>query len=279
MKKLFLLIFCITFLYPCFSQKRCEYPACRVDFLKNKLYIVQTGKPQFDSALKVAMAEEWTVSSIGGYISKKELEEMKRSNGNSFLEPAKYNWYIPKSPSEREEHGACVLNFFEGHTVYPSVYINYESIDLLEGYPDEQFDAAIYRLKLIIRGRNNYYKNTDAKSSISKKDGMALLKKKILLINERYIHNADTKDDVYEPGAFDNYHYKVEFAAAAKIEAIIKAKDYEYVLGVRLANDLGSGMFMFDVETGIALGSVDTKGWQGAIRVRDVEMLEKKINE
>ena len=279
MKNVVLLFACTFLLYSSFAQKRCAYPACKVDFLKNKLYIVQTGQPLFDSALKEAVTEEWTVSPVGGYITKTVFDAMKRLDGNSFLEPAKYNWYIPKSPSEREEHGACVLNFFEGHTVYPSAYINYESIDLLEGYPANTFDATIYRLKLIIRGRNNYYKNTGAATTAGKTNALSVLKRKILILNEQDFHHADSSANLYEPDAFAQYHYKIELAASDKIEKIILSKDSNYVLAVRLVSDLGSGVFLFDVSTGISLGNLNTKDWPGPIRANNVEMLEQKINE
>ncbi len=279
MKNILLLFVCIFILYPAFAQKRCIYPACEVDFLKNKLYIVQTGQFRFDSALKVAVTEEWTVSPVGGYITKTAFDAMKRLEGNSFLEPAKYNWYIPKSPSEREEHGACVLNFFEGHTVYPSAYINYESIDLLEGYPADTFDATIYRLKLIIRGRNNYYKDHSTKNISHKSNELSVLKRKILLINEKDIHNADSTNNLYEPDAFAQYHYKIEMSTAKKIEAIIQSKDSNYVLAVRLVSDLGSGVFLFNVATGVSLGNLRTKDSPSAICIKDVEVLEQKISE
>ena len=196
------------------------------------------------------------------------------------MQPAKFTWYISRSSNMNNERMAVLLGFFRGHTVYPTLYqLELESMEFLEGYSDVQFDTSIYRLNLIIRGRNNYYKYANSIDSINKKYTLGLLKKKILLINERYRHDKKTKKDLYEPDAFENYSYKVKFSTSSEIEDIIKNKDKKYVLGVRLGNDLGSGVFIFDVDTGFYLGSFDKKGWPGAIRSKDVEILEDKINE
>lgn len=279
MKILLLSFFCITLCYTGKAQKRCAYPACWADFIKNKLYIVQTGLPSFDSALKIAITNEWTVSQVGGYISKKEFETLKRLDGKSFLEPAVNSWYIPKSPSQREEHSACALSFFEGHTVYPSTYINYESIDLLEGNSTESFNASIYRLSLIIRGRNNYYLSGDTKRDDAKGNGLSFLKAKTLLISDNAVHNSSTKLNLFEENAFANYQYKIALADDDKIRAVIQSKDSNYVLAVRLVNGLGSGLLFLDVATGSELGKLITSEWTGAIRSTEVEMLEQKIKE
>lgn len=204
---------------------------------------------------------------------------MRKSTENSFLEPAKYTWYESRSYNMNNERMAFLMAFFQGNTDYPTAGLNLERSFLLEGYKDEQFDTAIYRLKLLIRTCNNSYKYANSLDSIKKNYGMAFLKKKILLINNRDIHSKKVRGDMYEPDAFENYSYKVEFASSSKIEEIIKTKNKNYVLGVRILSDGGSGVSMYDVETGFYLGSFDKKGWPGAIRSKDVEILEEKINE
>jgi hypothetical protein len=279
MKIVVLSFFCITLCYTAIAQKRCTYPACRTDFLKNKLFIVQTGLASFDSALKVAITNEWTVSPVGGYISRKEFETMKRLDGNSFLEPAVNSWYIPKSPSQREQHSTCALSFLEGHTVYPSTYINYESIDLLEGNSIESFNVAIYRLGLIIRGRNNYYRSLDSKKDDGKINGLTVLKTKTLLISDKAINDSSNQLMLFEKQAFAQYHHKIMLADENKIREIIQSKDSNYVLAVRLANGLGAGISFFDTASGAEIGRLTTNQWTQAIRATEIELLEDKIKE
>ena len=229
MKKTFTLFILLFFCFHAFSQREAE-------FLKNKLYIVQTEYPSFNNALKDVMTRLWNISEIGGYITRKQLKKMTKLKENSFLNPTTYSW-DNNSQSNSGRH-ASGLFFYQGKKKDGYLGDPVNSIFIGGSYTGENFDDCNYRLELMITTVMNELIYARSMDSINKIYSLSLLKKKkTLLINTKYF-NEKKKLEIITKGAFDNYPYKIAFASSDSITSYIKAKDKNYVLAVPVVNDI-----------------------------------------
>ena len=277
MKKILLPILFAMLALSSFSQKRCKDPDCKTDFLKNKLYVVETENAYFDSALKANLATQWTASPIAGYISKKEFKHLRKSTDNSFLDPETYTW--TDRSNMNGGRAATGLFFFRGDTYYPVLEPNVQSYELVGDYTGEGFDSCVYRLELMVRVRNNYYLYGNTADSGKVKYGMPALKKKILLINQMFVNNKKKRMDCFTQDAFADYPYKVEFASSAKIAELIRTKNKQYALAVPIVNDVTRKVFIYDLETSAMMGGFERSGMLALpIRAKDVDDLVDKIH-
>ena len=245
------------------------------DFLKNKLYVVQSEDARFDSALKNAVNKIWKLSEIGGFISRKELKEMTKSSNNSFLDPTTRYW--EESYNSNSGRKATGLYFYQGKPKDP--YLRY-SINVVYcfAYAKDNFDSVSYASEILVKSAINDFKYYHAKDSIQKKYGLALLKgKKTLLINTKYIYNK--KYNLIQKDAFAEYPYKIEYASSEEIEKYIAENNPKYVLAFPVFNDITRQVNMYDLETGFSLGGFQRNGLMGyPIRDKDVEKLVDAIN-
>jgi len=268
MKKNFSLLLFITFILSstAFSQRDEE-------FLKNKLYIVQTESPAFDSALKSTLEQHWDVTEIGGYITRKELIKFKKSREHSFLVPAIYSWTNGSIVKFRSG-----LFFFRGKKMEQQ-YAFPAGMAYFGGYAGDNLDGSIYRLELMIRSVNNTFKYRNSMDSVREIFKPSLLKKKTLLVNSMHNKKGGLFYNFTE-GAFKGYPYKIEFANTDRIAEIIKDKDEKYVFAVPIVNDDTRLVHLYDINTGFLLGGFKRKGLAALpVREKDVEELIELINE
>jgi hypothetical protein len=64
---------------------RAEITETRNTFLKNNVYIVSTNNATMDTALGVAIRNNWKATAIKGMITPRELKTMIRDKNNSFI--------------------------------------------------------------------------------------------------------------------------------------------------------------------------------------------------
>ncbi|MCW3093934.1 MAG: hypothetical protein JWP81_5003 [Ferruginibacter sp.] len=244
-------------------------------FLKNKLYIVETEYPLFNSALKEVMTRLWNISEIGGYITRKELKQMIKSKENSFVDPTVYYWRSNSNMNHDRSSGG--IFFYHGKPKEPYLFTA-EKVSYFGGWVGDNFDSAVYKLELMIRGVMNQFAYAGSMDSIQKKYNLSLLKKeKILLVNSKYFSD-NKRDEVISKNAFEKYPYGVEIASSARIAEYIKAKDNRYVLAAPIVNDDTRMVQILDVETGLFLGGFQRSGMFALpIRSKDVESLIKLI--
>ncbi len=258
-----------------FCQKNTPLQAS-TDFLQNKLYVVATEYPAFDLALKEVMTKEWNVSTVGGYISRKELKEIRKSKGNSFVDPTTAHWDANNMNSSRSASG---IHFYQGGSSRTSDLKFVTHVAYFGGWTGDNYDSSIYRLQLMIRSMNSDYKYEKSQDSIQKIYKPSLLKKKkVLLLHDRYFSDRK-REQVFEKNAMSNYRYNVKIVSASEIEELIKAKDPGYVFAVPIVNDATRMVYLYDVETGILIGKFARSGaFALPIRSKDVDSLIELIN-
>lgn len=247
-------------------------------FLINKLYVVQTEYPYFDSCLKVIMRNTWNISEIGGFISRKELKELAKSKDNSFLDPTTHRWEVRSNMNSSRQFNA--IFFYQGPRKTPDLK-NITTYIYFGGEAGDNFDSCVYRLELMIRTVMNEFKNAASMDSVKRIYNLSLLKKKkILLVNTKFMNHSKKMLDNIAKDAFDNYPFKVEFASSTEIASYIKAKDKRYVLSCPVVNDQTRKVHLYDVETGFFIGSFERSGvFALPIRAKDVDGLVDLINE
>ncbi|MDB5203697.1 MAG: hypothetical protein JWQ27_3106 [Ferruginibacter sp.] len=255
----------------CFAQAQTG-----ADYLRNKLYIVSTRYPYFDSAFKSSMTRLWTVSEIAGYVSPKEAGKLAKSPENSFAQPMLYTWSDNTGKGySRSAHG---IYFYQGKKKEPRIGLAEKTV-YFGGDAGDNYDSAVYRLDLMVRGIVNEFKYANVKDSVRAIYNLTLLKKdKILLLNARNFSEKKKYENI-TADAFSNYPYKIEVASSQQIAAYIAAKDSRYVFAVPTVNDFSRAVELYDVATGFFIGFFERSGMLALpIRQKDVDHFVEKIN-
>lgn len=236
------------------------------------LYVVLTGKPNFDSSLKKAVMDYWQVTKNYEFISDKQVKEFDKNKNNLILMVK--NKYFNNSGDGRLSSG---LFLFRGSTKYMIDAIAVVSFDAygLEG----NVEKAAYRMSFMIKDLNDKILIRGNKIENNGK----LLKQKILLVKEDYFHSVKKSHDaVIKKGAFESYAWKYEILSEEKIKKLIEEKDERYALFCTIVTDDGAVMTIYDLATAEIIFRYYNKGtifrfpW---VKEKQIERLNKEITE
>lgn len=226
-------------------------------FLKNKLYIVQSGKTYFDSSLNEIMRRTWDISEIGGIVTRKEYSELCKDADKSFLNPSEATWDIAGFQNGRRS--APGLYCYTGGKKNPGIS---DAVTMIHfgGYVGGNYDSAVFRLELMVRNIMSTLKYSQKADSLSAIYKLSLLaNSKILLINIRDTHESRHVLPLIPVRNMAGYPFKYEFALPEQIAQYIREKSNKYFLITPVLNDMDMGSKIYDVETGIYVGEVSKK--------------------
>lgn len=224
---------------------RAEIIETRNTFLKNNVHIVSTDNATMDTALAVAIRNNWKATAIKGMITPKELKTMIRDKNNSFITLREWNGVTYASTQGNVILLSGIFCFNGGKknldkysTVVGTDIVASEMADL-GGYEGD-LKKCLYRLDLMVGVIDSKVRQVPVNDSARK-----LYQTKTLLVNEK--HFSKSKDRRFEDNAFSNYPYKYKIASEAEITEAIRSRDERYQLIIPIWNGLMRGFYVFDI--------------------------------
>lgn len=224
---------------------RAEIIETRNTFLKNNVYIISTDNATMDTALAIAIRNNWTATAIKGMITSKELKTLIRDKNNSFITLREWNG-VTFASTERNVILLSGIFCFNGgkknidkySTVIGTDIVAFDMADF-GGYEGD-LKKCIFRLDLMVGVIDSKVRQVPVNDSARN-----LYQTKTLLVNEN--HFSKSKDRRFEDNAFSNYPYKYKIASEAEITEAIRSRDERYQLIVPILNGLMRGFCIFDI--------------------------------
>ena len=271
MKSIIKSIKIVFFFLTLFSQTNANNISNPLKAEEGNFYVVLTGKPNFDSSLKRAVADYWQVTRTYEFISDKQVREFDKNKNNLIL-MAKSS-YFNNSGDGRISSG---LYLFRGKTKY---MIDAIAVSSFDAYGLEaNVEKAFYRLGFMIKDLNDQIlirgNNVQNKGK--------LLTQKVLLVKEEYFHSEKKHPAVIEEGAFQAYGWKYEIMPEEKIRELIEKKDGRYALFCTVVTDAVAKVNIYDLSTAEIIFRYYNKGtifrfpW---VKGKQIERLTKQIAE
>lgn len=238
-------------------------------FLGNNIYVVYTGSPVLDSALKNDFSKYWTIRPIKGFITQEEFKELIRDKGNSFFYSTGYYYSVNRGSSHGDRSAACIFAFNGGkkntgkyNLLFESTSISY--FDTFGG--EKNTENAAYRVPLMVADLQH---DINLKYDTSAKP--VFVKEKILLVNENLV-KGNKKSESFRDGALGAWPWKYELMSPEKIASLIRARDSRYLLLTPVLSDAQAFVAVHDLASMKKLAVTGRGAIMGLPWVRDKEI-------
>jgi hypothetical protein len=269
LRSLSTLLICLSMLALNAQSVREEYEGRKDIFLANNIYVIYTGSPVLDSALKEGFSKYWTVRPIKGFITKDELKELIADKGNSFFYPTGYFYSVNRGSSHGDRSAAGIFAFNGGkkNTGKYNLLVESASVEYFDAFCGEKdIEDAAYRLPLMVTDLQhdlNLKYDTTAKPTFAKD--------KILLINENSVKGKKRFESIRE-SALAAWPWKYELMSPEKIATMIRDRDTRYLLLTAVLSDAGAAVTVHDLASMKQLAVRGRSAIMGLPWVREKEM-------
>jgi hypothetical protein len=283
---LFLILFSLSFLvdgqYSGVSLKSKEYQA----FLKSKTLVVLQNSPKYDSAIVKAVKNNWYITEYK-FINLTEVSIYQKREGFSFLSPINIQYIKSSEAGPYTELMPLVAVFMSDKNKFSKYKVKDMIAYVPLDYKDLEMDRleCFYRLDLIVISLQKTVFSIK-KNGINKKkpqkinaklinianEKAPLLRKKTLLINEKYLNNKLT-DEIIRT----KYPYEYIIATTNFIKEAIDNKDNRYAVLIK-ASGFETYITVQETQSGDVIYMYLTYKKRKELNKKDFERLFKAVS-
>jgi hypothetical protein len=278
------LVVIVLILFSCASKHAAQEGRAlvedRAEYVSNKIYIISTKSPFYDSALKRAVLKFWKSSELLGFVTPSSAKKLKKKKGFSFIETFN-NTFV-------REYSIVPNSTSRSYTYYPMLTIRFflggkremYSSNFDFDYFERVIDSAAYRLPIIIKNCNDLL---TGQMPAKKSSEIELLRKKTLILARESFNKVKIRGklvNAVDEDIFQNYPFKYEIASKEKISRLINEQDGNYLFAFPISNPTEGSLAIVDLEDFRRVCSIE-KSWRNKFPVdkKDLTELISKLKE